>query len=80
MVDRVAELAALGCALPAHERLRLLTLLLESLREDALVDVDAAWIAEIERRVASHEQGDCELFEVHDVMREMTGSRQLNQR
>ncbi|MES2350333.1 MAG: addiction module protein [Pseudomonadota bacterium] len=70
MVDRVAELAAQGRALPAHERLRLLTLLLESLREDALANVDAAWVAEIERRVASHEQGDGELFEVDDVMRD----------
>lgn len=68
MVDRVAEIAALSRALPAHERLRLLTLLLQSLREDALGDVDAAWVAEIERRVASHERGDGELFEVDDVM------------
>ncbi len=68
MADRVAELAALGCALPAHERLRLLSLLLQSLHEDALGDVDAAWMAEIERRVASHERGDGELFDVDDVM------------
>lgn len=68
MVDRVAEIAALSRALSVHERLRLLTLLLQSLREDALGDVDAAWVAEIERRVASHERGDGELFEVDDVM------------
>jgi len=70
MTDRVAELAALGCALPADERLRLLSLLLQSLHEDALDDVDAAWMAEIERRVASHERGEGELFEVEDVMNE----------
>lgn len=68
MVDRVAEIAALGRALSVHERLRLLTLLFQSLREDALGDVDAAWVAEIERRVASHERGDGELFEMDDVM------------
>lgn len=68
MVDRVAEIAALSRALSVHERIRLLTLLLQSLREDALGDVDAAWVEEIERRVASHERGDGELFEVDDVM------------
>lgn len=70
MTDRVAEFAALGCALPADERLRLLSLLLQSLHVDALGDVDAAWMAEIERRVAAHERGEGELFEVEDVMNE----------
>lgn len=68
MADRVSEIAALGCKLPTHERLRLLSLLLQSLHNDALGEVDAAWMVEIERRVASHERGDGELFEVDDVM------------
>jgi hypothetical protein len=30
--------------------------------------VDAAWKQEIERRVAAHERGEGELFEMDDVM------------
>lgn len=69
MNDRVAELAAEGRTLSPDERMRLLALLIDSLREDACT-VDAAWVAEIERRVASYERGDGELFEVDDVMRD----------
>lgn len=70
MNDRVAELAAQGRALSAEERVRLLDLLLESLHETSPHQLDNAWSKEIERRVAAHERGEGELFDMDDVLAE----------
>ncbi len=70
MPDRVEQLAAEGRSLAPEERVRLLDLLLESLEDKASPSVEAAWAAEIERRVKAHEQGEGELFDVEDVMAE----------
>ncbi|MBN8509022.1 MAG: addiction module protein [Burkholderiales bacterium] len=70
MIDRVAELAAQGRTLPPEDRVRLLDLLLESLEQPPTSSVEAAWAAEIERRVRAHERGDGELFDVEDVLAE----------
>ena len=66
--DRVEEIAAQGRTLPPEERVRLLDLLLESLDERPTGAIEAAWAAEIERRVRAHERGEGELFDVEAVM------------
>ena len=51
MADIVAELADRGHALTPEDRSRLVELLLESLHEPPLSAIEAAWDAEIVRRV-----------------------------
>ncbi len=70
MTDRVADLAAQGKTLSPEERVRLLDLLLESLDETPHGAIEAAWAAEIERRVLAHERGEGELLDVESVMAE----------
>lgn len=70
MNDLVTELAAQGLSLPPEERVRLLDLLLASLTEGSGSEVDAAWCAEIERRVRAHERGESKLHDVENVMAE----------
>jgi len=70
MSDLVAELAERGRALAPEERSRLVELLLESLHEPPLSDIEAAWEAEIERRVAAYDRGEVETFAAEDVFAE----------
>jgi putative addiction module component (TIGR02574 family) len=70
MADLVAELAEQARSLSLDERSRLVELLLESLREPPLSDVEAAWTREIERRVAAYERGEVETFAAEDVFAE----------
>ena len=58
MHDQVTELAQRGKALLPEERSRLVDILLESLHEPAIAEVEAAWEVEIERRLAEHDRGD----------------------
>jgi putative addiction module component (TIGR02574 family) len=70
MADLVAELADQAKSLPAEERSRLVDLLLESLHEPPIADVEAAWEKEIERRVAAYERGEVETYAAEDVFAE----------
>ena len=70
MTDLVNELALRGRALPSEDRVRLLDLLLESLDETSNPEIESAWSAEIERRVAAHERGEGLLFDAEQVMAE----------
>ena len=70
MTDLVADLAAQARRLAPDERSRLVDLLLESLREPPLEKVEAAWAAEIERRVAAYHRGEVETFPAEDVFAE----------
>jgi putative addiction module component (TIGR02574 family) len=45
----------------------LVELLLESLHEPPLAEIEAAWAKEIERRVAAYERGEVETFAAEDV-------------
>ena len=58
MQDQVAELAERGKKLAPEERSRLVDLLLESLHEAPLADVEAAWDAEVEHRLAAYDRGE----------------------
>ncbi|MFM7847389.1 MAG: addiction module protein [Rubrivivax sp.] len=57
MADQVAHLVQLGKQLAPEERSRLVAELLESLHEGELVEVEAAWDAEVERRLAAFDRG-----------------------
>jgi len=70
MPDLVAELAERGRALMPEERSRLVELLLESLHEPPLSEIEAAWHKEIEGRVAAYERGEVETFAAEDVFAE----------
>lgn len=70
MTDLVAALAEQARSLPADERSRLVELLLESLHEAPLAEVDAAWAQEIERRVAAHARGEVTTYAAEDVFAE----------
>jgi putative addiction module component (TIGR02574 family) len=70
MSDRVEQIAAQGRTLSPEERVRLLDLLLASLDQQPSDAIEAAWAAEIERRVKAHERGEGQLFDVESVMAE----------
>ncbi len=67
MADSAAELAQRGRQLPRDERERLVDALLESLNEPASAGLDAAWEAEIERRLAAYDRGEVVALSGEDV-------------
>ena len=58
MHDQVTEIAQRGKALLPQDRLRLVDILLESLHEPVIAEVEAAWALEIERRLAEYDRGE----------------------
>ncbi len=70
MADLVAELADRGRSLAPEDRSRLVELLLESLHEPPLSDIEAAWDAEIVRRVDAYRSGDVPTYAAEDVFAE----------
>jgi putative addiction module component (TIGR02574 family) len=67
MPDLVTELASQARSLPAEDRSRLVDLLLESLHESPIAELEAAWVQEIERRVAAFGRGEVDTFPAEDV-------------
>lgn len=67
MPDQVSELVQLGRALAPDDRERLVDQLLESLNEPAAAELNAAWEAEIERRLAEYDRGDVHAIDAEDV-------------
>jgi putative addiction module component (TIGR02574 family) len=67
MPDTAAELAMRGKELPREERERLIDELLESLNEPATAQLDAAWNAEIERRLAAYDRGEVQALSAEEV-------------
>ena len=67
MHDQVIELAERGKALSAGERSRLVDILLESLHEPAIAQVEEAWQVEIERRLAEYDRGEVKAIDAEDV-------------
>jgi putative addiction module component (TIGR02574 family) len=70
MAELVAELVEKARNLAPAERSRLVDLLLETLHDSALGDVEAAWDKEVERRVAAYHRGEVETFAAEDVFAE----------
>ena len=60
IADIIAELADPGRALAPEDRSRLMALLLESLHQPPLSEIECAWDAEIVRRIEAHKTGEVE--------------------
>lgn len=63
-VERQARLLA------PEERARLAEILLETLREESLARVQAAWSREIEERVAAFDRGEVPTYSAEEVFAE----------
>lgn len=67
MSQTYAELEREVRLLPAEERAQLVDALLESLRDEKIAEVEAAWAVEIERRVSAYERGEARLVPAEEV-------------
>ena len=67
MADSYTDLEREARRLSPDERAKLVDVLLDSLREGELADIESAWAVEIERRLRSYEQGEARLISVEDV-------------
>ena len=76
MSSLLAELSERARQLPPHERAQLAEGLLESLREESSPDVDAAWDAEILKRLGEYKCGKTLLSPAAEVFAE---ARRLTQ-
>jgi putative addiction module component (TIGR02574 family) len=70
MSESLAELEQQARALSPDDRARLAEVLLESLQETPLSEVEAAWNREIEERIAAYDRGDLQAFAAEDVFAE----------
>ena len=70
MADPVADLIERAKSLEPEERVRLVELLLDSLHDEPIAEVEAAWEREIRRRVEAFERGEVETFAAEDVFAE----------
>ena len=70
MSDILKELERQARTLTAEERALLAELLLESLRDTPLAEIEAAWDREIEERAAAYDRGELKTFSAEDVFAE----------
>jgi putative addiction module component (TIGR02574 family) len=67
MPDTATDLALRGKKLPREDRERLVDELLVSLNEPAAAELDAAWEAEIEHRLAAYDRGEIQALSAEQV-------------
>jgi len=70
MSDTLKELEAQARSLSPEERARLAEMLLESLREAPLAEIEKAWEVEIAERAAAYDRGELPTFSAVDVFAE----------
>ena len=70
MPDTLEELEQQARSLSADERARLAEILLESLQDAPLAEVEAAWNREIEERVAAYDRGELQTHPAEEVFAE----------
>jgi putative addiction module component (TIGR02574 family) len=58
-------------SLPPEERARLAESLLESLRQEGIAEIEAAWEQEIQARVAAYQRGEEALIDAEAVIAEL---------
>ena len=68
MHDQVVELAEQGKALAPEDRSRLVDLLLVSLHEDPLAQIETAWDEEAERRLEAYNRGEVRAIDGEEVL------------
>jgi putative addiction module component (TIGR02574 family) len=70
MSTALKELEEQARSLSAEERAKLAELLLESLREEAVAEIEQAWDREIEERIAAYDRGELHTISAEDVFAE----------
>jgi putative addiction module component (TIGR02574 family) len=70
MSTSLAEIEQQVRMLSPEDRARLVDVLLESLRETPLAEIEAAWEREIEERVAAHDRGEVQTYGAEEVFGE----------
>jgi len=70
MSDTLKELEKQARSLTAEERAQLAELLLESLQDAPLAEIEAAWDREIEERAAAYDRGELQAISAEDVFAE----------
>jgi len=70
MADPLADLMERARSLEPEDRIRLVELLLDSLHDEPIADVEAAWEEEIRRRVEAFECGEVKTYAAEDVFAE----------
>jgi putative addiction module component (TIGR02574 family) len=70
MADTLKELEARARSLSPDERARLAELLLESLRDAPLAEIEKAWELEIEERAAAYDRGELPTLSAESVFAE----------
>jgi putative addiction module component (TIGR02574 family) len=70
MSDTLKEIEQQARTLSPEERARLAEVLLESLRDAPLAEIEAAWDREIEERAAAYDRGELPTFSAGDVFAE----------
>jgi len=70
MSTMLEELEQQARTLSPEERARLADVLLESLRDAPLAEIETAWDPEIEKRVAAYDRGELEMFSAENVFAE----------
>ena len=68
MRDQVTELAERGKELAPEDRCRLVDMLLASLNEATVGEVEAAWDQEVERRLAAFDRGELQTIDGEEVL------------
>ena len=77
MRDQVTELAERGKALAPEDRSRLVDMLLVSLHEAPVAEVEVAWDQEVELRLAAYDRGELQALDGEEVLAK---ARRLAQR
>jgi len=70
MSPLLAELEQQACTLLPEERAQLAEVLLESLHESSLSEIELEWEREIEKRVAAFDRGEQQTYPAEDVFAE----------
>jgi putative addiction module component (TIGR02574 family) len=66
----LADIERQARMLSPDERARLVNVLLESLRETSLAEIEAAWEREVAERVARYDRGEVQIYGAEDVFAE----------
>jgi putative addiction module component (TIGR02574 family) len=70
MADPVADLVERAKSLDPEDRVRLVELLMDSLHDEPIAEVEGVWEQEIRRRVEAFERGEVETISAEDVFAE----------
>jgi len=70
MSNTLKELEAQARSLSPEERAKLAELLLESLRDTPLAEIEKTWEVEIAKRVAAYDRGEMPTFSAESVFAE----------